>query len=67
MWTHENHAMVIYSPSFALEKLDYLHNNPVRAGWVRKPEDYVYSSASKYAGMESILKVLLMDVEWKTY
>jgi hypothetical protein len=67
MWTHENHAMVIYSPSFALEKLDYLHHNPVRAGWVRKPEDYVYSSASNYAGMESILKILLMDVEWKTY
>jgi REP element-mobilizing transposase RayT len=67
MWTHENHAMIIYSPSFALEKLDYLHHNPVRAGWVRKPEDYVYSSASNYAGMESILKILLMDVEWKTY
>jgi hypothetical protein len=29
------------------------------------PEDYVYSSASNYAGMESI-KVLLMDVKWKT-
>jgi putative transposase len=30
------------------ERLDYLHNNPVKAGIVYKPEDYVYSSAIDY-------------------
>ena len=67
MWTHENHAVIIYSPEFAREKLDYLHNNPVRAGLVRKPEDYIYSSATNYAEMESILNVSIMDLKWKTY
>ena len=67
MWTHENHAVVIYSPEFAREKLEYLHNNPVRAGFVRKPEDYIYSSASNYAEMESIMEVLIIDLKWKTY
>ena len=66
-WTHENHAIVLYSPEFSREKLDYLHNNPVRAGLVRKPEDYIYSSATNYAEMESVLDVLLMDLKWKTY
>jgi len=67
MWTHENHAIVIYSPQFAREKFDYLHDNPVRAGIVRKPEDYIYSSASNYASMENILDVIVMDINWKTY
>ena len=67
MWTHENHAVVIYSPDFARQKLDYLHNNPVRAGIVRKPEEYIYSGASNYAEMESVMKISIMDVKWKTY
>ena len=65
--TDENHAVVIYSTEFAREKLEYLHNNPVRAGLVRKPEDYIYSSAGNYAEMESVLDVILMDLKWKTY
>lgn len=67
MWTHENHAMVIYSPQLAQEKLEYLHNNPVKTGIVRRPEDYIYSSASNYAEMESILEIVRLDVLWKTY
>ena len=67
MWTHENHAVVIYSPEFAREKLEYLHNNPVRAGLVKKPADYIYSSASNYAEMESILEVIIMYLKWKIY
>jgi putative transposase len=30
------------------QKLDYLHNNPVKAGLCRLPEEYRYSSASFY-------------------
>ncbi len=30
------------------QKLDYLHNNPVKAGLCRLPEEYYYSSASFY-------------------
>ena len=67
MWTHENHAIIIYSPEFAREKLEYLHNNQVRAGLVRKPEDYIYSSATNYAELDSIFNVLIMDLKWKTY
>jgi putative transposase len=33
--------MYLYSPKFIREKMDYLHNNPVRAGIVEKPEDYL--------------------------
>lgn len=40
-------------------KLDYLHLNPVRAGYISKASDYIYSSASNYikdCGLLSIEK-----------
>ena len=45
VWTHENHAVEITSEKFFRQKLDYIHDNPVRAGWVQRPEEYIYSSA----------------------
>jgi len=30
------------------EKLDYIHNNPVKAGLVAVPEDYRWSSSRDY-------------------
>jgi len=44
-WTHDNHPEQIYTLDFFNQKLNYIHQNPVRAGWVYYPEDYVYSSA----------------------
>ena len=45
VWTHENHAVSITSEKFFQQKLKYLHENPMRAGWVKREEDYVHSSA----------------------
>ena len=45
VWMHHNKPEHIYSLDFFNQKLNYIHQNPVRAGWVRYPEDYVYSSA----------------------
>ncbi len=30
VWTHENHAIEVYSNTFLEEKLEYIHANPVR-------------------------------------
>jgi len=35
------------------EKVEYLHLNPVRAGWVSRPEDWRWSSYHEYAGMSA--------------
>ncbi len=67
VWTHENHAVVLYSNDFIQEKLEYLHNNPVRAGLVNRPEDYLYSSARNYADLEGILDIAYIEMKWKTY
>ena len=42
------------------QKLDNLHNNPVVAGIVDKPEEYVYSSARDYCGIKGLLDIELI-------
>ena len=48
MWQQEKHPVELTTPLMAHQKMDYLHYNPVEAGFVEKPEDYVYSSAVDY-------------------
>ncbi len=66
LWTHENHAVHVFSDNFISQKLEYIHSDPVRAGIVREPEDYIYSSASNYASMDSILDIEVLTTKWKT-
>jgi REP element-mobilizing transposase RayT len=60
-WTHENHAEVIYSHDFLVQKMTYIHENPVRAGWVEKPEDWMYSSLRNYLGLPALIEINVMD------
>ena len=62
VWTHENHAEEIYSPKFTLQKIMYIHKNPVRSGIVIKPEDYFYSSARDYSGEKGLVHVHVLDL-----
>jgi REP element-mobilizing transposase RayT len=48
LWRQDNQPKECYSKDFTQQKLDYIHNNPVEAGIVERPEDYVYSSARDY-------------------
>jgi REP element-mobilizing transposase RayT len=57
MWQHRSHAVELTSAEMALQRLRYLHENPVRAGICYCPEDYIYSSAAEYAGRETVLPV----------
>ncbi len=50
-WEKGYHGEEIYTPSFFETKLKYIHENPVRAGIVEKPEDYLLSSAGDYFGV----------------
>ena len=66
IWTHENHPEQVYSHKFIEQIIEYIHNNPVRAGIVVNPEDYLYSSARNYANLEYILDIIKADFLWKT-
>jgi len=51
----------ISGPDMAWQKLEYIHNNPVKAGIVEKPEDYLYSSARDYNSLKGMLDIILLD------
>ncbi|HYJ63466.1 MAG TPA: hypothetical protein VEV62_06965 [Parafilimonas sp.] len=40
--------MSLFSKKVFVQNLDYIHNNPLRAGLCTFPEEYKYSSASFY-------------------
>lgn len=46
IWQEGFYDHVISNQKEFLEKLNYIHNNPVTAKMVAKPEDYKFSSAS---------------------
>lgn len=46
VWIHGSSTEVIWSRPVFEQKLYYTHMNPVRAGWVSRPEDWRYSSAA---------------------
>lgn len=58
VWTHENHAELIYSDNFIFQKINYIHDNPVRAGIVENQEDYLYSSARCFADKPCLLDIV---------
>lgn len=59
IWRDDNHAinMTDIDP---IEKLEYIHDNPVRAGIVEYPHEYLYSSASDYSGKRGLVKIELL-------
>ena len=57
-WQEGNDAQGIYLNDYFNQKLNYIHQNPVKAELVNRAEDYRYSSAIDYAGGKGLLEVL---------
>ena len=49
-WQRDPMAIILYSKKVILQKLSYIHNNPLASHWqlAKEPCDYKYSSASFY-------------------
>jgi len=62
VWQYNNHAEEVYSSKFTLSKIQYIHNNPVEAGIVARPEEYLFSSAQDYSGRKGPVKVSLINL-----
>ena len=62
VWQYNNHAEETYSSKFMLSKIQYIHNNPVEAGLVSRPEEYLFGSAQDYSGQQGPVKVSLINL-----
>ncbi len=56
-WQPGNHPEEIRTMEFFKQKLNYIHNNPVRAGIVDKEEEYIYSSARDFYNRKGLLEL----------
>jgi putative transposase len=56
-WQEGVHAELIFSEAMMREKLDYIHANPVKRGYVNLPEHWRYSSAGHYSGQAGLLEI----------
>jgi len=45
----------VVEPVVVHKIIDYIHNNPVRRGLVQRPEDWPWSSAGDWAGVEDVV------------
>lgn len=52
VWQRNSLSVLLRTPSVYEQKLNYIHNNPVKAGLCVLPEDYKYSSAGYYVQNE---------------
>ena len=64
VWIQNSHPIELESPEFIFQRLDYLHNNPVKAKIVDKAEHYLYSSARVYKGQRGMLELEIIDDDW---
>lgn len=58
IWKREPLGVELRTHEVFMQKLDYIHNNPVRAGLCINPEDYHYSSARFYYEGSDVFKML---------
>jgi putative transposase len=60
-WQQHNQPIELNNNFIMQQKLDYIHRNPVEAGFVREAEGYPYSSAIDYAGGKGLVKLVYLE------
>ncbi len=56
-WQHNNKPIELWSTAVIKQKLDYIHYNPVKAGFVTKPTEWKFSSARNIAEEDATFEI----------
>lgn len=56
-WQQNNQPIKVWSTRHIKQKLDYIHRNPVKAGLVKEPWEWKYSSAHNYAERDAVIPI----------
>ena len=63
LWQHDSDIFSVTSESKFIEKVNYIHLNPVRAGLAERPQDYRWSSARWWARTPDDDEPLTVDLD----
>ena len=61
LWQQNNHPLELNSNKKIENSLDYIHMNPVKAGFVSEPHHWKYSSAINYSGGIGLIDIELIQ------
>ena len=56
-WQHNNKPIELWSPEVIEQKAEYIHMNPVTAGFVIEAWHWQYSSAIDYSGGKGLIEI----------
>ncbi|MFT2008645.1 REP-associated tyrosine transposase [Pontibacter sp. 13R65] len=56
-WQQHNQPVELWSAAVIDQKIDYIHQNPVEAGFVSEAHYWKYSSAIDYSGGKGLLEI----------
>ncbi|GAA4839071.1 REP-associated tyrosine transposase [Algivirga pacifica] len=59
-WIQDNHPIQLTSIKFIQQRLRYIHYNPVKAGYVENPEDWIDSSAGDYMNKKGKIDITFL-------
>ncbi len=62
LWQEGSHPQAIKTEAMMLQKIEYIHDNPMRRGYVDDPTHWRYSSARCYAGRKGLIDTV---VDWR--
>ncbi len=68
LFQHHPNAFEIYGEDTMMQKVNYVHLNPVRAGLTHHPDDYLFSSARLWQGKALEHEPLVTDhrsIKWR--
>lgn len=57
LWKQDNQPIELMTNEMMDQKLEYIHQNPVKEGIVYEAEHYVYSSAIDYSGGKGLITI----------
>jgi putative transposase len=60
-WQEGNHPIELFDNTIMQQKLEYVHNNPVEASFVEKPDEWLWSSARDYCGVKGLLDIKFIE------
>ncbi len=61
VWQEGFHPQIITSEEVLKQKVEYIHNNPVKNGVVEEAEHWIYSSAKNYLCKEGCIEIDLIE------
>jgi putative transposase len=62
LWQEGSHPQHVSTDEMMVQKLDYMHNNPMDRGYIDDPTHWRYSSARNYMGLPGLIEVV---TDWR--